>query len=364
MQNLPMRLPFILFLLLAFYACQTPLAIDEEAIQTPEALEIASIDTFAFASSIRALKVVNDSTIWWAGSAGKYGYSLDAGQTWVVDSILWDTIKPHFRSIAVTKEAVFLLSIASPALLFRSQDQGQEWELVYQEDHPAAFYDAMAFWDDQEGLAMGDPTDGCLSVIRTKDGGRSWEKLSCERLPPAVEGEAAFAASNSNIALFDRQAWIVSGGKRARVFHSVDRGDSWSVVDSPIAEGEQMTGIFSVDFYNAETGIIFGGDWNQKDINSKNKALSTDGGQSWKAIVDGAGPGYQSHVKFLPNSDAQAILSCGIPGIHFSGDQGQNWQKLSDESWYTLGFGSTWETTWLAGNGKLGKINWKTQTEE
>lgn len=359
-----MRLSYLLLILWLGVGCQTQPKGEEPSVQIPQTLSIASIDTFAFASSIRALEVVDDSTIWWAGSAGKYGYSLDGGQTWMLDSIKRDTLVPHFRSIAVTSEAVFLLSIASPALLFRSTDQGAQWDLVYQEDHEAAFYDAMAFWNDQEGIAMGDPTDGCLSVIRTKDSGLNWEKLSCEQLPPAEEGEAAFAASNSNIALAGTEAWIVSGGKRARVFHSPDRGDSWSVADSPIAEGDQMTGIFSVDFYDAERGIIFGGDWNKKEINSKNKALSMDGGQSWMLLVDGAGPGYQSCVKFLPDSDAQAILTCGIPGIHFSGDQGQNWQKLSDDSWYTMGFGSTWETTWLAGNGKLGKIHWKTQTEE
>ncbi|MBX2874286.1 MAG: oxidoreductase [Saprospiraceae bacterium] len=359
-----MRLPYLVFILLVTYACQAPQEVNQEHIPIPASLEIASIDTIAFATSIRALEVVDDSTIWWAGSGGKYGYSIDAGQTWVVDSIQWDTLQPHFRSIAVTNEAVFLLSIASPALLFRSVDQGKEWELVYQENHPGAFYDAMAFWNDREGLAMGDPTDGCLSVIRTLDGGQTWEKLSCDQLPPAEEGEAAFAASNSNIALFGEQAWIVSGGKRARVFHSPDRGESWSVVDSPIAEGEQMTGIFSVDFYDAEMGIIFGGDWNDKAINSQNKALSTDGGKTWKALLDGAGPGYQSCVKFLPYSDAKAILTCGIPGIHYSSDQGQSWSKLSEDSWYTLGFGSSWQTTWLAGNGKVGKIRWKTQTNE
>ncbi len=363
-QNLPMRLSTLLLVLFLGFACQTKPEVDEESSSLPQNLEIAGIDTFAFASSIRALEVVSDSTVWWAGSEGKYGYTLDAGQTWVVDSIKWDTLLPHFRSIAVTSEAVLLLSIASPALLFRSTDRGTNWELVYQEEHEAAFYDAMAFWNDKEGIAMGDPTDGCLSVIRTKDGGLNWEKLSCEQLPPAEEGEAAFAASNSNIALAGTEAWIVSGGKRARVFHSWDLGDSWSVVDSPIAEGDQMTGIFSVDFYDVERGVIFGGDWNQKENNSKNKALSLDGGKNWTLLVDGAGPGYQSCVKFLPHSNAQAILSCGIPGVHFSGDQGQTWQKLSEESWYTLGFGSSYQTTWLAGNGKVGKISWKMETQE
>lgn len=39
-----------------------------------------------------------------------------------------------------------------------------------------------------------------------------------------------------------------------------------------------MIGIFSVDFYDVERGIIFGGDWNKKEFNIKNKVLSMDGG--------------------------------------------------------------------------------------
>lgn len=359
-----MRLPILVVTLILFiYACQTESEAHQEQVALPTQLQIAHIDTIPFTSSIRALEVVDDHTIWWAGSEGKYGYSLDGGQNWTVDSLLWDTLQPHFRSLAVTKEAVFLLSIASPALLFRSTDRGQNWELVYQEEHPAAFYDAMAFWDDQHGIAMGDPTDGCLSVIRTMDGGQSWEKISCDLLPAAETGEAAFAASNTNIALAGQRVWIVSGGKRARVFHSYDRGQSWSVADTPIAEGEQMTGIFSVDFYDEQQGIIFGGDWNKKERNRQNKAVSSDGGKTWKLLLDGAGPGYQSCVRFVPNADAQAIMSCGIPGINYSGDGGQSWTQLSDESWYTLRFGSSWKTVWLAGNGKLGKIRWKAEEE-
>jgi photosystem II stability/assembly factor-like uncharacterized protein len=115
--------------------------------------------------------------------------------------------------------------------------------VVYEEDHPSAFYDAIAFWDDQNGIAMGDPTDSCLSIILTSDGGDSWTKIPCDRLPPSANNEAAFAASNSNIALIGDHAWIVSGGGRARVFHSPDRGETWEVFDTPIIQGGKMTGI-------------------------------------------------------------------------------------------------------------------------
>jgi photosystem II stability/assembly factor-like uncharacterized protein len=108
-------------------------------------------------------------------------------------------------------------------------------------------------------------------------------------LPPAADGEAAFAASNSNIALHGDHAWVVTGGAKARVLHSPDKGKSWTITQSPIKEGGQMTGIYPVDFWDANRGIIFGGDWNQKADNHQNKAVTTDGGKNWQLIADGTG---------------------------------------------------------------------------
>ncbi len=63
------------------------------------------------------------------------------------------------------------------------------------------FYDALDFWNDLEGIAIGDPTEDCMSIIITRDGGNTWTKLLCENLPKVKEGEAAFAASDTNIAI-------------------------------------------------------------------------------------------------------------------------------------------------------------------
>lgn len=331
----------------------------ENPVATIADLQLARIDSFPFASSIRAIEAVDANTIWFAGSNGRVGHSLDGGQSWQVDSLEHEGRLLHFRSIAVTNEAVFVLSIESPALLYKSTDQGRSWRLVYQEDHPTAFYDAMQFWDEQHGIAMGDPTDGCISIILTEDGGESWHKIACDDLPPAAEGEAAFAASNSNIALQGDQAWVVTGGAKARVLHSSDRGKSWSIVQSPLAEGGQMTGIYTVDFWDEERGIIFGGDWNDKTINSSNKAATMDGGKTWQLLADGEGPGYRSCVKYFPRGAGQAILAAGIPGISISYDGGESWQDLSTESWYALSFVPNSNDCWLAGGGKLGKVVWE-----
>lgn len=344
-----------LLLVLPFVACQSTRPSATAGIP----LSVSSIDTFPFNSSIRALQVIDEKTVWWAGSNGLVGHTTDGGKNWETDTLSYQGKPLHFRALYVTSSAVFVLSIESPALLFKSGDQGRSWNLVYQEDHPGAFYDAMQFWDSREGIAMGDPTDGCISIIITRDGGDSWQKIPCSRLPAAADGEAAFAASNSNIALQADQAWVVTGGAKARVLHSPDKGKNWTVTQSPIKEGGQMTGIYSIDFHDASHGIIFGGDWNQQADNHQNKAVTTDGGKNWQLVADGTGPGYRSSVKYFPGSRGNSILAAGIPGISVSQDGGKSWRELNQQSWYAAAFVPGKRSCWLAGNRKIGKIVWK-----
>ncbi len=360
-----MKNTFLLLLSLFFFSCNSDQATQPSKQQPFESIQsIKSIDTYPVNSSIRALEVIDDNTIWWAGSGGQFGYTIDDGHYWTSGNIKTDSIVPHFRAIAHTSDAIFLLSIESPALLYKSTDQSKSWNVVYQENHPKAFYDSMVFWDDKEGIAMGDPTDGCLSVIITRDGGNTWQKLPCDQLPATEEGEAAFAASNSNISVKGDHAWIVSGGKKARVFHSADRGKTWEVFDTPIIHGEQMTGIFTSHFYDEDNGIVFGGNWEDQSNPSKNKAITKDGGKTWQLVSEGKAPGYRSCVRYLPQGDGQQLMSVGIPGISFSADDGNNWDKLSDESYYTIRWGSKNTVAWVAGNRKVSKIIFDTKPTE
>lgn len=351
------KLLLLLFLSSSLFFCKSPSNLFTPIPQNLEA-EIA-IQTFPTNCSIRAITARDKNTLWYGGSKGQFGYTEDGGETWTIDSIQHTKQAIlEFRGIAQTSKALFLLAIGSPALLFKSIDKGKNWKVVYEENHPTAFYDAIAFWDDQNGIAMGDPTDGCLSIILTNDGGNTWSKIPCSQLPAAAEGEAAFAASNSNIALVDHHVWIVSGGKKSRVFYSPDKGKTWEVFNTPIIQGEQMTGIFTVDFYDKNNGIIFGGNWEDQAQNTKNKAITKDGGKTWQLIANGQYPGYQSDVQYVPNSKRQAIFATGIPGISYSADGGQNWASLSEASFYTMQICKDGQTIWLAGRNKIGKMTW------
>ncbi len=311
------------------------------------------INFFKMDCSIRAIETIDENTCYFAGSNGMYGFTKDGGNSWTIDSLSHPShASLQFRSIAKTEKAWMILGIASPALLYRSEDEGQNWEIVYQENDTLAFYDSMAFWNDMEGIAMGDPTDGCLSVIKTKDGGMTWNKIDCEGLPASAKGEAAFAASNSNIALAGSHVWMVSGGVKSRVYHSADRGATWEVFDTPIIQGQQMTGIFSCDFLNEKEGYIFGGNWEKPKDYSANKAFTQDGGRTWTLVSDSLSPGYRSCVQYLDNSGT--ILAVGFPGISISTDFGRSWENVSEESFYTAR--ATENVLWLAGKERIGRL--------
>lgn len=341
---------------LLVFGCRSNSNDQEKDINTSDfKSRVISNEQFEMSNHIRAIQAIDENTLWYAGSHGQYGFTKDGGKNWTIDSLKHPEHESlQFRSIAVTNEAVFLLCVESPALLYKTTDQGKNWDIVHEERDSLVFYDSMAFWDDQEGIAMGDPTDGCLSVIKTVDGGDTWNKISCDDLPATAKGEAAFAASNSNIALAGNKAWLVSGGSKARVFHSPDKGETWKAYDTPIVSGEQMTGIFSIDMFNEDHGIVIGGNWEKHEVNLNNKAVTHDGGKTWELLHDGLDPSYSSCVQFI--SDDQEAIALGKSGIYYANDIMIHWEKVLDDHYYTARATANGKCIWLAGSKKIGRI--------
>lgn len=308
--------------------------------------------------SIRALTIDNEK-VWYAGSRGKYGWiSLNGGKNFSGVAVQ-DTLIPEFRAIAQTKTDVFILNVGTPALLYKISKDGKRSKLVYTENGEKVFYDSMQFTNDKDGIAMGDPTDNCLSVIITNDGGDTWTKVPCDKLPKITPGEAAFAASNTNIITKGDKIWMVSGGKKSRVFYSKDKAISWEVYNTPIVQGSEMTGIFSADFYNDTLGFAVGGDYEKPEKNSGNKMITTDGGKNWELIGEGKGFGYASCVQFVPGSNGNEIVTIGPSGLYYSYNKGKDWEKLLDhKTLHTIRFIDA-KTAIAAGQNKIIRLRFK-----
>lgn len=299
-------------------------------------------------ASLRGLSVVSDDVVWVSGSAGSVGRSVDGGETWK-----WFTVKgfekADFRDIeAFDKNTAIIMGIASPAYILKTMDGGENWKVVYENKDTSMFMDAMEFWNEQSGIVIGDPLGDKIFIARTFDGGETWRGIPAENNPTADKGEAFFASSGTNVRkLNKKEAVFVSGGLRARLFIRDKK------IDLPILQGTQSTGSNSIAVKNKKTMIVVGGDFSAKDDTVKNCVITLDGGDTFTEPV--AGPhGYRSCVEYLGKKN---WISCGLNGVDYSTDEGQNWNWISKESFHAVRKAKKGKAVYFSGGGgRIGKL--------
>jgi photosystem II stability/assembly factor-like uncharacterized protein len=298
---------------------------------------------------LRGVSAVSERVVWASGSNGTVVRTTDGGQSWkqlhVPDSATLD-----FRDVdAVDERTAFVLSIGNgPASrIYKTTDGGVTWTLQFTNDDPKAFFDAMAFRDRVRGYAFSDSVDGRFVVLETTDGA-TWARIAPDRLPPALDGEGAYAASGSNVALHAERVWI--GTTASRVLQSADAGRTWTVATTALPTGPSA-GIFSIAFRDRMNGIVVGGDYKKEAEAVDNAALTADGGRTW-TLVKGLS-GFRSAVAYVPGL-RRTIVATGPSGTDYSTDDGRTWKVIPGPGFHALSFAPGSRSAW--GVGERGAI--------
>lgn len=326
------------------------LAISSQATWTP----LASGVTVTF----RGVSAVSADVVWVSGSRGTVLRSLDAGAT-------WQNVSPQglntldFRDVdAINRQTAYILSIGNgnASRILKTTDGGSSWTQMFLNPHEDGFFDAMAFWDENHGIAFSDSSKGLFFIIVTEDGGRTWTRVDVKI--PALDNEGAFAASGTNVAVWgDRHVWIGTGAAaKARVLRSSDRGKTWAIADTPIPGGGSA-GIYSVAFRDALHGIVVGGDYSKEDLALDNVAVTDDGGATWR-LSPGVG-GFRSVVTYFPAVSGPSLLALGPSGADISTDDGRTWtpSRTPARGLHTFSFARGSSTGFAAGGrGQVAKF--------
>ncbi|GAB4007065.1 oxidoreductase [Spirosoma migulaei] len=295
-------------------------------------------------ASFRTVSVVSADIAWIGGTKGTFVRTADGGKTWQTGTVP-DAQTCDFRDVkAIDAQTAFFMS-AGPAekdqaRIYKTNDGGQTWVLLYQTQQKGVFFDGIDFWDNQHGIVFSDPPadaaiDSKWFMLTTDDGGKTWQPIPAASLPLMEPNEAAFAASGTSLVVHGkRNVWIASGGGQyGRVFRSSDRGKTWNVSKTPLPGGE-ATGLFGMHFFSDKIGMVVGGNYKQEQQPGPNAAITRDGGQTWQLVAQTNPAGLKEAIALLPDD---RLLTVGPSGTSLSADQGQTWQKLDTEGFHSMG---------------------------
>jgi photosystem II stability/assembly factor-like uncharacterized protein len=286
-------------------------------------------------ASLRGLSVVDAKTAWASGARGTVTHTIDGGTTWRADTIpgasAFDIRAIHARNARVAHAA------ATAGRIWRTTDGGRSWSLQYQARDTSVFLDAIDFWDDRNGIAIGDPIGGRFFILVTDDGGGSWHEAPPASRPMAEPGEAAFAASGTSfLAVRRTEGYIGSGGSVARVHSTSDRGGSWTVASTPMLQGTPSRGIFSIAVPTKGSMILVGGDYSQPDTVRGNAAYSGDG-RTFTLRASSSPRGFRSGVAIFSRGDRPAVaIAVGPTGSDITHDHGGHWVPFDSVGYHAV----------------------------
>lgn len=309
-----------------------------------------------------ALKAVNDSTVWACGSHDRFLKTTDDGMSWESGPVSGNLSITYYSLAAINKDIAYVagnLENSDQAVICKTTDGGSHWDLQYMNSSPGVFLNSIAFWDENNGIAVSDPDTNGFLIVTTSDGGQNWTRVPPANVPLPYQGENGGLANlgGSSLAVLNDSIAYFGGGNydTVRLFRTKDRGNTWAVYNTPLSVNGSVHGISSIAFMDSLIGFAGSVDFITK--NKKTLIKTFDGGKSWQP-VDSFPPLDISTISFVPGNDSVVYVS-SYQGTALSTDQGKTWKMLTTESALGLSFASP-ENGWLI-NALDGSIN-KLQT--
>lgn len=220
---------------------------------------------------LRSIKAVDSNVVWACGDSGIVFRTINGGVNWELTNAPDNSL--NCNSIeAVNADTAWVVStneLGGNTILYKTTDGGISWRPMQSSNLPSSFYDAVKFYDNDNGLFYGDPENGYFAIYTTENGGETWTRTDSSKIPQP-DGTNEFGITN-NLAISGNNAWfgtLNSNGENARIFYSKDRGKTWSAISI-----QGATSINAIAFSNELNGIIV--------FNSDKIGYSRDGGLNW-----------------------------------------------------------------------------------
>ena len=182
------------------------------------------------------------------------------------------------------------------------------------------------------------------TVLRTGDGGATWQSVNipgAEKLDfrdiDAVGEQVAYVLS-------------IGSGESSRIDKTIDSGRTWSL---QFTNADPKAFFDAMAFWDADRGVVVGGDYRKENEALDNAAITSDGGRTW-TMVKGLS-GFRSVVSYLQDAATPTLIAVGPQGADESSDDGRTWTPLPGASGlHAFAFAKRGRAGW--GAGEKGRI--------
>lgn len=243
-------------------------------------------------TGVRSISIVDDNVVWLnlqseiiPSTLRRYARSVDSGLTWEnanvdlgADSSNLEIANICGVSATTAYAAVFPKTASVRGGVWKTTDGGTNWskQLTADFSNATSFPTLIHFWNENEGVVVGDPADGYFEIYTTVNGGSNWTRVPFSPdLVPFLDDE--FPIINRFV-VHNNTIWAVTSVHR--ILKSSDKGLTWTVLNTPIPVfgGALMwDDTIEIAFTTENKGILIGKDYSVYETN--------DGGLSWQQIT-------------------------------------------------------------------------------
>ncbi len=178
------------------------------------------------------------------------------------------------------------------------------------------YFNGIGFFNENNGIAVGDPVNNQFGVILTTNGGKNWAKTS------SIASQIDEAGLVGTLSIFGDRAYF--GTNAGRIIRGRDFGKSWTA--SQVETGASILGIA----FHSNTGGIAIYTNRLKTGSDVLLARSNDGGLNWKAEVSNLNEdlGVEPVELFYNGASEALYMVCKKGEIYSTTNLGSTWTPI------------------------------------
>jgi len=294
-------------------------------------------------TGVRSISIVDDNVVWLSNGSGdgsgdimrRYSLSTDSGVTWTTNAIDLgvssnDLGISNISGVSATTAFAAVYPNGAGVLggIWKTTDAGISWtrQNTALFEGPTSFCSLVHFWDENNGVAVGDPAGGYYEIYTTNNGGTTWSRVSAANIGPLPIADNDYSLINK-FTVNGNTIWF--GNSYGIIYRSTDRGLTWTQWQSPIDDfgGAISSQQYAELAFTSETkGLLQTGDFQLFE--------TLDGGQTWNPIFSNGSPRNFGIAAIPGQPDHYISTGEDIDGIDrgssFTTDGGLNWISIND----------------------------------